>query len=81
MWCALGNGSCDKTQHSPPAAGSPCPLTLNSTGICYHGQCQDHNIVSQPIHGQWGSWSQWSDCSHSCGNGLQHSDRYCNAPT
>ena len=36
--------------------------------------------VSCPFDGQWGTWSQWSSCSVSCGHGLKTRLRECDSP-
>lgn len=33
------------------------------------------------VHGNWGSWLSWSECSASCEGGIQTRERYCNNPT
>nr|XP_039250429.1 properdin-like [Styela clava] len=34
-----------------------------------------------PDDGNWASWSHWSDCSESCGDGLQYRTRTCSNPS
>lgn len=33
-----------------------------------------------PINGIWTPWSNWTDCSESCGNGTKYRERSCSAP-
>ena len=33
------------------------------------------------VHGNWGSWTDVSGCSHSCGGGTKYSIRMCNHPS
>jgi hypothetical protein len=80
LWCSSNGGSCDKTQHSPPADGSSCSLPGNRDGVCYHGNCKRLEDVGQPIHGSWGPWSEWSQCSTTCGNGVRYRSRLCDSP-
>lgn len=32
------------------------------------------------VHGNWGSWLDWSECSQSCNGGTQSRARYCDDP-
>lgn len=32
------------------------------------------------MNGNWGEWSDYSECSHSCGGGVKTRNRYCNKP-
>ncbi|CAC5418366.1 Adhesion G protein-coupled receptor B2,Coadhesin,Thrombospondin-1,Adhesion G protein-coupled receptor B1,Mucin-like protein,Hemicentin-1,Adhesion G protein-coupled receptor B3,Thrombospondin-2 [Mytilus coruscus] len=49
--------------------------------------CDGNNTESQscnfhhcPIHGQWSSWSELSECDRSCGGGMQNKNRSCSNP-
>ncbi|XP_011406035.2 PREDICTED: A disintegrin and metalloproteinase with thrombospondin motifs 18-like isoform X2 [Amphimedon queenslandica] len=80
LWCSTDGVSCDQTQHSPPAGGSPCLFTNTTQGVCYHGNCRLQGEVSTPIDGGWSQWSNWGTCSSTCGDGIQSRTRYCNKP-
>ena len=32
------------------------------------------------MHGNWGTWEEWSFCSKTCKSGSQHRSRFCNDP-
>ena len=34
-------------------------------------------ILSAPPKPQWAKWSRWTDCTLTCGNGVQHRTRNC----
>ena len=34
-----------------------------------------------PVHGGWGHWGMWSECSVNCGNGTEDRIRYCDNPS
>ncbi|KAL9963174.1 hypothetical protein ACROYT_G032349 [Oculina patagonica] len=81
-WSACSK-SCDegiKYRHrsctNPPPAngGRYCRRlgrSLNSQ-ICNQHKC--------PVHGGYSQWSSWSQCSQSCGGGMQHRNRSCTNP-
>ncbi|RMB89361.1 hypothetical protein DUI87_34273 [Hirundo rustica rustica] len=48
---------------------------------CRRGQCVrygDHG--PKPVHGQWSAWSQWAECTRTCGGGVTYQERHCNNP-
>ena len=38
------------------------------------------DTICRPVHGEWGTWNGWTDCSKTCGYGLRATMRYCNSP-
>ncbi|WAR21415.1 HMCN1-like protein [Mya arenaria] len=61
----------------PQDGGAQCPGVSYQTRSCFTQECAGH---WNPIDGEWGQWSSFSTCSHSCGGGYQTSHRLCNSP-
>ncbi|XP_078726082.1 A disintegrin and metalloproteinase with thrombospondin motifs 4-like [Lampetra fluviatilis] len=90
LWCrnvsaalasAAGAGASEflgcQTRHSNWAEGTAC----GQDSECSDGQCvASLSLVQVPVDGQWGEWGAWSECSRSCGGGVQLSSRGCDAP-
>lgn len=64
------NRSC--TSPEPQHGGNDCTGNLTEIITCNNHPC--------PIDGNWTSWSEWSMCSLSCGEGLQYRNRSCSDP-
>ncbi|KAJ7311984.1 hypothetical protein JRQ81_006310 [Phrynocephalus forsythii] len=76
LWCHKVGHRCE-TKFMPAAEGTPCGINM----WCRRGECVrygDHG--PKPVNGQWSMWSEWSDCSRTCGGGVMHQERHCNNP-
>lgn len=54
---------------SPQQGGPDCSGNSPEEAYCNFGPC--------PNHGQWTTWSSWSECSKSCGKGTKNRNRTC----
>lgn len=73
LWCEV-NGEC-VTNMRPAAPGTSC----GKNKWCQHGKCV---LIAEihPIDGGWGNWSDWSQCTRTCGGGISTQTRDCNHP-
>ncbi|XP_072574335.1 A disintegrin and metalloproteinase with thrombospondin motifs 18 [Paramormyrops kingsleyae] len=76
LWCHRAGHRCE-TKFMPAAEGTSCGLDM----WCRRGHCVKFGDGGpRAVHGQWSTWSMWSDCSRSCGGGVMHRERHCNSP-
>lgn len=72
--CGIGMTSRSRscTNPYPRNGGKHCDGMYVDIKYCNMNPC--------PINGGWGSWTNWSPCSKTCGKGLQMRKRFCNNP-
>ncbi|XP_074853412.1 A disintegrin and metalloproteinase with thrombospondin motifs 1 [Carettochelys insculpta] len=81
LWCTGTSGGllvC-QTKHFPWADGTSC----GEGKWCVNGKCvnkTEKKHYDTPVHGGWGLWGPWGDCSRTCGGGVQYSFRECDNP-
>ncbi|XP_052257629.1 SCO-spondin-like [Dreissena polymorpha] len=70
--CGTGSQYRNRTCEGPYHSGENCSGAWDELRDCNTDMC--------PIDGIFGEWSQWSDCSHSCGRGSTFRNRTCFGP-
>ncbi|KAM4622025.1 A disintegrin and metalloproteinase with thrombospondin motifs 2-like [Polymixia lowei] len=78
LWCSHpDNPFFCKTKKGPPIDGTMC----GNGKHCFKGHCiwLTPDIIKQD--GNWGSWSEFGQCSRSCGGGVQFRLRECDNPS
>ncbi|KAF7650586.1 hypothetical protein LDENG_00123430, partial [Lucifuga dentata] len=77
LWCSHpDNPFFCKTKKGPPIDGTMC----GNGKHCFKGHCiwLTPDIIKQD--GNWGSWSEFGQCSRTCGGGIQFRTRDCDNP-
>ncbi|CAJ0574931.1 unnamed protein product, partial [Mesorhabditis spiculigera] len=82
-------GRCKPRQQPPPPPPPPAPVTQAPVAqpyptryrpaappppVCKGDGCKPR----QQLQGQWHDWSEWSECSCTCGDGVKQRRRECN---
>uniref|UniRef100_A0A1A8IWL5 ADAM metallopeptidase with thrombospondin type 1 motif, 2 n=1 Tax=Nothobranchius kuhntae TaxID=321403 RepID=A0A1A8IWL5_NOTKU len=78
LWCSHpDNPFFCKTKKGPPIDGTMC----GDGKHCFRGHCiwLTPDILKQD--GNWGSWSEYGQCSRTCGGGVQFRTRSCDNPS
>ena len=69
-----GGGSQSRSRRcNTSGGGSGCSGRDTMTQRCNTQACP-------VVHGNWGSWQSWGQCSRTCGGGSQSASRTCNNP-
>ncbi|XP_034038901.1 A disintegrin and metalloproteinase with thrombospondin motifs 7 isoform X2 [Thalassophryne amazonica] len=74
LWCTVGT-----TCHSK-LDGAVDGTSCGEDKWCVSGECVSVGHHFESVPGSWGSWTEWSSCSRSCGAGVQTSQRDCDNP-
>ncbi|XP_071173065.1 A disintegrin and metalloproteinase with thrombospondin motifs 16-like isoform X1 [Mytilus edulis] len=76
LWCYKGGLMCE-TKFLPAADGTSC-----GNGMwCKQGNCESYGRRGpQPRDGNWSVWSEWEQCSRTCGGGVKKRNRLCSNP-
>ncbi|XP_047437558.1 A disintegrin and metalloproteinase with thrombospondin motifs 7 [Mugil cephalus] len=74
LWCTVGT-----TCHSK-LDGAVDGTSCGEDKWCFGGECVGVGNYPESVNGGWGSWSEWSACSRTCGVGVQSAKRDCDNP-
>ncbi|KAM3867108.1 A disintegrin and metalloproteinase with thrombospondin motifs 2 [Diretmus argenteus] len=77
LWCSHpDNPFFCKTKKGPPIDGTMC----GNGKHCFKGQCIWLTADIMKQDGNWGAWSEFGQCSSTCGRGVQFRNRNCDNP-
>ncbi|XP_077981821.1 semaphorin-5A-like [Glandiceps talaboti] len=74
---ALGMCAKDRCQNN-----GTCQDTCDGNFICFcvYGEWMGPSCEDPVIHGEWGTWGAWEECSVTCGRGVRYRRRNCDNP-
>ncbi|KAG1925552.1 A disintegrin and metalloproteinase with thrombospondin motifs [Pimephales promelas] len=74
LWCTVGS-----TCHSR-LDGAVDGTKCGEDKWCFDGECVVAGSQPESVNGGWDSWSDWSECTRTCGTGVQNAQRDCANP-
>lgn len=76
--CSVSCGGGSQNRYRVCNNPGPAVGGTNCTGRDF--DIRDCNEQLCPVHGSWSSWSNYSECSHTCGTGIRSRTRTCSEP-
>lgn len=77
LWCEIEGENLCRSKLNPPATGTACAPGK----WCMYGECVDNKAIPLKRDGGWGSWTEWTKCSRTCGMGVSSQKRTCDSPS
>lgn len=79
-WSACSRSCGRGLQKRTRTCSNPIPKGGGRSCSGPNQQMRNCKVRDCPVHGQWGAWGKWTDCSKSCGIGVSERIRFCNKP-